>query len=136
MSKVESVTQVNEVNRISVGTEFRGKLISSCDIRIDGYFEGDLNTTGKLVIGESGKLIGNVISRSCDIWGTLQGKVVVRETFGLKKSGSITGNLFCQRIFIEDGGLFNGSCKMIDENTFGELSGGELPGKQEHLEEN
>ncbi len=68
MSKVESVTQVNEVNRISVGTEFRGKLISSCDIRIDGYFEGDLNTTGKLVIGESGKLICNVISRSCDIW--------------------------------------------------------------------
>jgi len=122
MSKVESVTQVNEVNRISGGTEFRGVLSSSCDIRIDGFFEGKLNTTGKLVIGESGKLIGDVVSKSCDIWGTVQGKVIVREMFGLKKSGSITGNVACQKIFIEDGGVFNGSCKMIDDNGFDDLT--------------
>ncbi|MEA5006352.1 MAG: polymer-forming cytoskeletal protein [Rikenellaceae bacterium] len=122
MSKVESVPQVNEVNRISSGTEFRGILTSSCDIRIDGYFEGELSTAGKLVIGESGQLIGDVICRSCDIWGSIQGKVIVRETFGLKKNGAITGNVACQRISIEDGGTFNGSCKMIDENTFENLT--------------
>ncbi len=42
------------------------------------FFEGKLNTTGKLVIGESGKLVGDVIAKSCDIWGTLQGKVIER----------------------------------------------------------
>jgi len=122
MSKIETVPQVNEVNRISGGTEFRGVLTSSCDIRIDGFFEGKLTTSGKLVIGESGKLIGDVISKSCDIWGTLQGKVIVRESFSLKKSGSITGNVACQKIFIEDGGVFNGSCKMIDDTGFDEIT--------------
>jgi len=122
MPKVESVVQVNEVNRISGGTEFHGVLTSTCDIRIDGFFEGKLNTTGKLVIGESGKLVGDVIAKSCDIWGTLQGKVIVRETFGMRKNGSITGNVACQKIFIEDGAVFNGSCKMIDDVVYDELT--------------
>jgi hypothetical protein len=38
------------------------------------------------VIGESGKLVGDVIATSCDIWGTLQGKVIVREAFGMRKN--------------------------------------------------
>lgn len=69
MAKNEIVTQVNEVNRISGGSEFIGRLNSACDIRIDGFFEGRLTTTGKLVIGENAKLLGEVICKSCDIWG-------------------------------------------------------------------
>ncbi len=121
MSKNEIVAQVNEVNRISSGTDFQGTLISQCDIRIDGSFEGKLTTTGKLVLGESAKLFGDVVCRSCDIWGVMEGKLLVKEVFGLKKSGSITGNVGCQKIFIEEGGVFNGSCKMINESSFEEL---------------
>lgn len=121
MAKNEIVAQVYEVNRISSGTEIRGNLVSSSDIRLDGYFEGRLTTTGKLVIGETAKLIGDVICRSCDIWGVMEGKLVVKEVFGLKKSGTITGNIGCEKIFIEEGGVFNGSCKIIDEATFDEL---------------
>ncbi len=121
MSRNETVTQVNEVNRISASTEFRGDIIANCDIRIDGYFEGNLNITGKLVVGEAAKLYGSVICNSCDIWGIMEGKVIVKEVFGLRKSGSITGNVGCQRIFIEEGGTFSGSCKMITEENFEEL---------------
>ncbi len=74
-----------------------------------------------MVIGESAKLFGNVVCRSCDIWGVMEGKILVRETFGLRKSGSITGNVSCQRIFIEEGGIFSGSCKMIDDSNFEDL---------------
>jgi len=121
MSKNEVVTQVNEVNRISSGTDFHGTFISQCDVRIDGSFEGKLTTTGKLVLGESAKLIGDVICRNCDIWGVMEGNLLVKEIFGLKKSGSITGNVGCQKIFIEEGGIFNGSCKMTNEESFEEL---------------
>ena len=51
----------------------------------------------------------------------MEGKLVVKEIFGLKKTGSITGNIGCEKIFIEEGGVFNGSCKIIDEQTFEEL---------------
>lgn len=121
MAKSEIITQVYEVNRISAGTEIKGNLISSSDIRLDGYFEGRLVTSGKLVIGEFAKLYGDVICRSCDIWGLMEGKLVVKEVFGLKKTGTITGNIGCEKIFIEEGGIFNGSCKIIDEATFEEL---------------
>lgn len=121
MAKNEIVTQVYEVNRISCGTEIKGSLISSSDIRLDGYFEGRLITSGKLVVGESAKLLGDVVCRSCDNWGVVEGKLVVKEIFGLKKTGTITGNIGCEKIFIEEGGIFNGSCKIIDEQTFEEL---------------
>lgn len=121
MAKNEIVAQVYEVNRISAGTEIKGNLVSASDIRLDGYFEGRLTTSGKLVIGESAKLFGDVICRSCDVWGLMEGKLVVKEVFGLKKTGTITGNIACEKIFIEEGGIFNGSCKIIDEPTFEEL---------------
>jgi len=121
MTKREEVTQVNEVNRISSGTEFRGTLIASCDIRIDGFFDGKLYTTGKLVLGETAKLYGNVVCKSCDIYGLMEGKIIVKDVFGLRKTGSINGNVGCQKIFIEEGGLFSGSCKMINESNFEEL---------------
>ncbi len=120
MSKNESTTQVNEVNRISTGTEFHGVLNSVSDIRIDGLFEGKITTVGKLVIGESARLLGEVVAKSCDIWGEVDGKVLVREVFGLRKSGTIKGKIACQKIFIEEGGVFNGSCKMITEEEFEE----------------
>lgn len=120
MSKNESTTQVNEVNRISTGTEFRGVLNSVSDIRIDGFFEGKITTVGKLVVGESARLLGEVVAKSCDIWGDVDGKVLVREVFGLRKSGSIKGKVACQKIYIEEGGNFNGSCKMITEDEFEE----------------
>ncbi len=120
MSRNDATNQVNEVNRISTGTEFHGTISSLSDIRIDGIYEGKLTTTGRLVIGESARFVGEVIAKSCDVWGDLDGKVLVRESFGLRKSGLIKGKIACQKIFIEEGGVFNGSCKMITEDEFEE----------------
>ena len=47
MGKHETSVLINEVSRISVGTEVQGNLISQSDIRIDGVFEGDMVTSGK-----------------------------------------------------------------------------------------
>lgn len=121
MSKNEITAQINDVDRISTSTEFRGEIIANCDIRIDGVFEGKLCTTGKVVLGESARLNGGVVCNSCDIWGSVEGQFIVKETFGLRKSGKITGTVGCQRIFIEEGGIFCGSCKMLNETEFDEL---------------
>ncbi len=118
MSKGDSTSQVNEVNRISTGTEFNGVLNSSSDIRIDGKFEGKITTTGKLVIGESAHFTGEITARSCDIWGYVDGKILVKEVFGLRKSAVIKGRIACQKIFIEEGVVFNGTCKMISEEEY------------------
>lgn len=118
MSKNEVSTQVNEVNRISSGSEFRGTLNSKSDIRIDGFFEGKITTTGKLVIGDSAHLIGEAIAKSCDVWGDLDGKILLKEYFGLRKTGTFKGKVVCNKVFIEEGGVFNGSCKISSEDEF------------------
>jgi len=118
MAKNEFVPQVNDVNRISAGTEIKGTLNSSGDIRIDGAFDGKLSTGGKLVIGESAKFKGEIICKSCDVWGHLEGNIVVKELLGLKRAGYIKGDVLCQKLIIEEGGNFNGTCKMITDSEF------------------
>ena len=115
MAKNEIVPQVNEVTRISAGTEIKGNMNSTCDIRIDGIFEGKLITSGKLVIGDTAKLIGEVTCRNCDVWGTVEGTIVVNELFGIKKSANVNGDVSCRRLVIEEGGNLNGACTMITE---------------------
>ena len=64
---------INEVSRISQATQVRGSLVSQSDIRIDGTFEGDLITAGKLVLGENATIVGNVMCGNADIWGKIEG---------------------------------------------------------------
>lgn len=126
--KADIQTQVNEVNRISYGTVYKGSIRAESDIRVDGLFEGEIFTTGKVVVGESAKVLGRVAAQNCDVWGSLEGELLVKEYFGLRKSGSFKGEVSCQKIFIEEEGLFNGSCKIIDDNQFAE-------GAKEFIEE-
>lgn len=120
MAKNEAIPQVNDVNRITSGTEFHGTLSSNADIRIDGLFEGKITTTGKLVIGDSAKMRGEAIAKSCDIWGEMEGTLLLKEYMGLRKSGQFKGKIACHKVFIEEGGFFNGSCKIITAEEFEE----------------
>ena len=116
MAKNEIVPQVNDVTRISAGTEIKGTINSTYDIRIDGVFDGKLTTTGKLVIGDAAKFTGEVTCKNCDIWGTIEGTIVVNELFGIKKTANVKGEISCRRLVIEEGGNLNGTCTMITDS--------------------
>lgn len=110
--------QINEVSRISSGTEVKGSLVSQSDIRVDGVFEGDLITSGKLVIGENAAIRGNVMCANADIWGKMEGELTVGDAVSFKSSSSFTGNLRTIRICIEMGAEFSGTCHIINEAEF------------------
>lgn len=118
MAKNESIPQVNEVSRISIGTEIKGNLVSQSDIRIDGAFEGDLIAGGKLVIGESAIIKGNIICSSADVWGRIDGELTVEDAITFKSNSKFFGNLKTGRICIEMGTVFNGTCRIITESDF------------------
>ncbi|MBR7158021.1 MAG: polymer-forming cytoskeletal protein [Bacteroidales bacterium] len=124
MAKHDVSPSINEVSRISAGTEVKGNLVSKTDIRIDGNFEGDLVTSGKLVIGESAVVRGNVICASADIWGNIEGEFCSRDTLTLKSTANFTGNLKTNRICIEMGAGFCGNCAIISEEEFSNISSG------------
>lgn len=116
------IQQINEVSRISTATEIRGSLISQSDIRIDGVFEGDLITSGKLVLGTGAAIRGNVMCANADVWGKIEGEFTVGDTVNFKSESSFTGELKTIRICIEMGAHFSGSCQIIDEAEFKSLS--------------
>ena len=124
MAKNEAISQVNEVNRISAGTEFKGELTSSGDVRIDGTFEGTLDIAGKLVMGDNAKCVGDIVCKNCDVWGIIEGTMTIRGVLWLRKSASIKGEVVCQRLIVEEGGVLNGSCTMSNGSN-GSNGGGD-----------
>lgn len=128
MSKIiEPVVNANEVSRVSAGTIIRGEISSINDIRIDGTFEGRIYSRGRVVIGERAVVNGDVICGNVDIWGKMKGKFFVKDTLSLKDSCVVEGDLHIKRLQVELNAVFNGSCKMIDENEFNSLAASVAP---------
>lgn len=108
-------TENTAINLISNGTEIKGDIISSGDIRIDGMLTGNLKTKGKVVVGPSGKVFGEMICKNCEVSGMVEGKLSMEQLLNLKASSRIKGEIITSRLSIEPGANFTGSCKMNDE---------------------
>lgn len=123
MAKVETTVNVNSVSRISAGTTIKGEILSPYDIRIDGFFEGKVQSKGRVVIGESAVIKGDIICCNVDLWGKVEGNIFVKDTLAMKNGCKIDGNLSISKLSVELGAIFNGSCKTINEAEFNKLTG-------------
>ncbi|HEX3007308.1 MAG TPA: polymer-forming cytoskeletal protein [Bacteroidales bacterium] len=107
----------NSHNTITNGTEITGDVNSAGDIRFDGFLNGNLNSKGKLVVGESGKITGTVNCKNADIYGIVDGKLNVSELLSLKSTAKISGDIVTNRLAIEPGCNFTGNCKMMEGSS-------------------
>lgn len=105
----------NVINLIGSGTEITGDISSNGDIRIDGVLSGNLYTKGKIVIGESGRVKGEVNCKNSDVEGLIEGRINVQELLSLKSSAKINGDINTNRLAIEPGSKFTGNCNMSDD---------------------
>jgi len=112
---IKSNSVVNDnfsANTIQTGTSIEGHIISDGSIRIDGILHGSLTTKGKLVIGKTGVITGDVVCQNASIEGKVEGKVEVEEMLDLKGTAFINGDIFTSKLVVEPGAVFNGNCKM------------------------
>ena len=123
MAKIEMTSNVNAISRISTGTVIKGEILSPCDIRIDGTFEGKVTAKGRVVIGETAVIKGDIVCVNIDLWGKVDGNIYVKDTLALKESCVINGNLHVRKLAVELGSTFSGNCKMITEAEFDKLCG-------------
>ena len=126
MAKLETEVNVNSISRISAGTIIKGEIMSPYDIRIDGTFEGKVQTKGRVVIGEKANVLGDIICGNIDLWGKVDGNVFVKDTLALKEGCTVNGNLHVKRLSVELGSTFNGNCRMITEAEFDKISGADF----------
>jgi cytoskeletal protein CcmA (bactofilin family) len=105
------------INLISNGTDITGDIKSNGDIRIDGSLTGNLNTKGKVVIGATGKVKGEINCKNSEVAGIIEGKIAVGQLLNLKASSKIHGDIVTSKLSIEPGAVFSGNCKMSDTDT-------------------
>ena len=107
------------INIISVGTDITGDIKSTGDIRIDGTVKGNLNTKGKVVIGQTGKVTGEIVCKNSEVSGIIEGKIIVGQLLTLKASSKIFGDIETIKLSIEPGAIFTGTCKMSENDNYG-----------------
>ena len=102
-------------NALTAGSKIVGNITADSDFRIDGLIEGELNCTGKVVIGEAGRIKGTVICANAEILGLMEGKITCHQQLSLRASGKIQGEVHTKTLIVEPGAIFNGTCAMGSE---------------------
>jgi cytoskeletal protein CcmA (bactofilin family) len=104
-------------NALTAGSKIVGNISADSDFRIDGTIEGELKCTGKVVIGEAGKVKGTVVCQNAEILGLMDGKITCNQQLSLRASGKIQGEVQTKILVVEPGAQFNGSCSMGSNAT-------------------
>lgn len=99
-------------NRIEKNTKIKGDITSEADFRIDGKLEGNVTTSGKVVIGKDGYINGKVECVNADIEGKFNGELNVKDLLSLKASAYIEGTVSVAKLAVEPGATFNAACTM------------------------
>lgn len=103
---------LGKTNRIVEGTIIKGDITTSADFRLDGHLIGNFNSKGKIVIGPTGIVKGDIICKNADIEGKFEGKIQVSEILSLKSKAIIHGEVICGKLAVEPGAEFSASCVM------------------------
>lgn len=111
MSKV-TIPETPSVNIIGSGTEIIGDIHSNGDFRIDGTLKGTIKSTGKVVVGSTGRVEGEIICQNADISGDVDAHLTVKELLSLKASAVVSGDILTNKLAIEPGAVFTGACNM------------------------
>lgn len=100
------------INLIGNGTQLAGDIRSNGDFRIDGTLKGTIIVKGKLVVGPTGSIEGEIDCQNADISGEIRGKISVTELLSLKATARLNGDIITAKIAIEPDASFTGTCSM------------------------
>jgi cytoskeletal protein CcmA (bactofilin family) len=99
-------------NLIAQGTKITGDFISEGDFRIDGTIEGNVKTSGKIVVGKSGFIKGTLQGTDAYFEGKFSGKLALSGILTLKSTAHIDGEVVVGKLAVEPGASFNVTCAM------------------------
>ena len=101
-----------QYSKIDKNTILTGKINAKTDIRIDGVLDGDVITTGKVIIGKEAQVKGKLLCGNADIEGFFKGELTVSGILNLKKNSIVEGYVHIQKLIVESGATFNANCSM------------------------
>jgi cytoskeletal protein CcmA (bactofilin family) len=103
--------------RIGVGSNFRGTLMVSGTLRIDGELDGDILNCERLEIGEHGIMRADIEVKEAVVEGRVHGNIRALGTIELKSGARVEGDIWAATVAIEPGVFFTGRCTMLESGT-------------------
>ena len=100
-----------ETTIISSGVKIEGKVTSSGNIRIEGEIQGDILSQNSVVVGEKGRVNGQINAGSITIGGNVSGTINAKEKLLLGPKGNLNGDIFTKILVVEEGAKFSGKSK-------------------------
>ncbi len=96
---------------IGEGCEFKGDISAKNSIKVEGHIQGKLSTDGSVIIGEKGRVQGDIHCADLLVCGHIEGNISAHQ-LQLKQTAHIQGNIETQTLQIEPGALYQGSVTM------------------------
>ena len=119
MPRINRIDEDNIVNSIiGAGSEFKGEFKINGLLRIDGKFQGTIDTHGKVLVGQSGDAVTDIKARLVVVGGRVSGNIYATERVILLSTGDVKGNIITPSLIMEEGVKFEGNCvinKKIEE---------------------
>ncbi len=102
---------------IGEGTKFSGELVLNGLLRIDGDFSGSINTTGKVLVGKTGRAECNIVAGTAVVGGVVHGNIFSSGKVVILATGMVIGNIQAQKLIVEEGVLLHGNCVIKGEES-------------------
>ncbi len=94
-------------------TVFKGTMKFSESLKIDGNFEGDIESSGFLYIEEGAEVKADIKVRAVVVGGVVHGNITASDKLEMLSTGQVYGNIRTAKLRIADGVVFEGKCEMI-----------------------
>jgi len=96
------------------GTVVTGEANFKAMMRVDGHLSGRVSSSsGTLIVGANGKVDANIEVAVAIIHGTINGDIIATQRLELGRAAKVNGNIQTPSLVIEQGAVFEGSCKMV-----------------------
>jgi len=96
-------------------TVFNGIMNFKESLKIDGKFDGKIESEGFLYIEDGAEVVADIKARSIVVGGMVKGNIVATDSLEMLDSGKVFGNVRTSRLRIADGVVFEGKCEMIKD---------------------
>lgn len=103
-------------NVIGATATFIGELKCDGGVRIDGVFQGHVETMGNVIIGETAKVAADIVGRNISISGVVKGNIRATGRLEILSTGLVWGDIEVDSFLIDEGGVFSGRSEMPGES--------------------
>lgn len=102
---------------VGPGTSFSGEIASCNRLIVEGTIEAKLGNCLHVIINEGGVFRGDSSTDNADVYGSFEGKLVVRKRLLIRATGRVSGTITYTEIEIERGGIMSGAIQAHGDDT-------------------